>query len=604
MTLAASFLDRVAASGEREAFRWRVGDDWRSMTWKETGARVRAITGGLLAIGFGEGTRAAILSSTRLEWILADLGVLCAGGVTTTIYPSSLAEDCAYILSDSGSRVVFAENAAQVAKLTAVRAQLPTLEKVILLDGKAESPDGKAESSDGWVMTLAELEAKGRDADPAAFEATARAVKPDALATLIYTSGTTGQPKGVELTHDSWVYEGEAIDKLGILTVDDVQYLWLPLAHSFGKVLEATQLRIGFATAIDGRVDKLVDNLPQVKPTFVAAVPRIFEKVHNRVVLMASEGGALKKSLFRWAVSVGKEYARRKRAKEPIAFTLMLAHALADKLVLSKVRARFGGRLRFFISGSAALARDVAEFFDAAGITILEGYGLTETSAGAFLNRPDEVRFGTVGQPLPGTEVKIDEKDGEILIKGRNVMRGYHGMEEATREALDGGWLRTGDIGVLQPGGFLQITDRKKDLIKTSGGKYVAPQAIEGKLKAMAPYVSQVLVHGNNRNFVAALVTLDEDAVKKWASEHGHSDKPVAELVKLPELGSVVQGYVDQLNKQLASYESVKKFAILPADFTLEAGELTPSLKIKRKVIEQKHKALLDSFYGEAVKKI
>jgi long-chain acyl-CoA synthetase len=594
MTLPEMLVSRLASTPTREAFRFRDGDAWKSLTWEETGRRVRAIAGGLQALGIKDEARAAILSSTRVEWILADLGILCAGAATTTIYPSSLPEDCAYILKDSGSRVCFAENASQVSKLKEVRAQLPKLEKVIVIDG-----DGDGD----WVMTLAQLEEKGRDLDDKQFQELVKAVKGDSLATLIYTSGTTGQPKGVELTHDSWAYEGEAVDKLGILGVDDVQYLWLPLAHSFGKVLEATQIRIGFATAVDGRVDKIVENLPQVKPTFVAAVPRIFEKVHNRVVLMASEGSAIKKSLFRWAVKVGMERARRRRAKESVPFTLSISHAIADKLVLSKIRGRFGGHLRFFVSGSAALSREVAEFFDACGVTILEGYGLTETSAASFINRPGDVRLGTVGQPLPGTEVKIAPEDGEILIKGRGVMRGYHGMAEATKETLDGGWLRTGDIGELQDG-FLKITDRKKDLIKTSGGKYVAPQAIEGQLKAASPYVGQVLVHGNNRNYVTALVTLDEDAVKKWAEANGHTGKPVAELSKMAEVNALIQSGVDAINQHLASYESVKKFALLPQDFTLEAGELTPSLKLKRKVIETKHKALLDSFYGEAVSKI
>jgi long-chain acyl-CoA synthetase len=592
-TLPEALLARVADMPAREAFRSREGDGWRSTTWQEAGARVRAIAGGLRALGVGGEARVALLSGTRVEWVLADLGILCAGGATTTIYPSTLAEDCAFIVADSGSRVVVAENAAQVAKLKSVRDKLPQVEKVVVFDG---SGDGD------WVITLGELEERGRSFSQEDFEKAVRAIDPSALATLIYTSGTTGQPKGVELSHDSWAYEGEAVDKLGLLSVDDLQYLWLPLAHSFGKVLEATQLRIGFPTAIDGRVDKIVENLAQIRPTFVAAVPRIFEKVYNRVVLTASEGGAAKKVIFRWAVSIGREHARRRRAKERMPFTLSLAHALADRLVLSKVRARFGGRLRFFISGSAALSREVAEFFDAAGLVILEGYGLTESSAGSFINRPGDVRFGTVGQPLPGTEVRIAEEDGEILLKGRGVMKGYHGLAQATKETLDGEWLRTGDIGVVSSDGFLTITDRKKDLIKTSGGKYVAPQAIENKLKALCPYVSQVLVHGNDRNFVVALVTLDEDAIKGWAREHGLEGKSTAELAARDEVKALVQRSVDELNQHLASYESVKKFGILPADFTLEAGEVTPSLKLKRKVIEQKHKALLDGFYGEAVK--
>jgi long-chain acyl-CoA synthetase len=595
MTLPKLFVERVAASPDKEAFRHRVGNDWRSISWREAQERVRSIAGGLQALGLGGEARVGILSATRVDWVLADLGILCAGCATTTIYPSTLAEDCAYILADSGSRAVFAENAEQVEKLKSVRAQIPKVEKVIILDGEGDGD---------WVMTLSQLEEKGRALEVGKFQEMARAIKGEALATLIYTSGTTGQPKGVELIHDSWAYEGEAIDKLGILSMDDVQFLWLPLAHSFGKVLVSAQLRIGFPTAIDGRVDKIVELLPQVKPTFVAAVPRIFEKVHNRVILMSQEGGALKKAIFRWAVSVGRERARRIRSREPVPFTLSLAHKLADKLVLSKVRGRFGGRLKFFISGSAALSKDVAEFFDAAGITILEGYGLTESSAASFVNRPDDLRFGTVGKPLPGTEVKIADADGEILIKGRGVMRGYHGMADTTKETLEDGWLRTGDIGVLTADGFLQITDRKKDLIKTSGGKYVAPQAIEGQWKAICPYVSQVLIHGNNRNYVTALVTLDEDAAKKWAAENGMAGRPIAEVAQSDAMHQLLQGYVDKLNQHLASYEAIKKFAVLPRDFTLESGELTPSLKVKRKVIEKNNQSLLDGFYGEAVAKI
>jgi long-chain acyl-CoA synthetase len=583
-------LRRIAATPRREAFQHRVGDDWRALTWSDVGDSVRAIASGLRALGLNDEQRCSILSGTRLEWILCDLGILCAGGATTTIYPASTAEECAFILKDSGSAFVFAENEGQAAKLVAKRGELPQVQRVIVIDG----PGGQ----DGWVMPLAELMGKGREhdaRDPSGFERVAGGVGPDALATLIYTSGTTGRPKGVELTHDNWVYEAEAIDDLGLLLPEDKQFLWLPLAHSFGKVLEVAQLRIGFSTAVDGRVDKIVENLAVVKPTFVAAVPRIFEKVHNRVVSGAMEGGALKAKIFSWAVGVGRRCSELEQRGGRPGGLLALQRSIAHKLVFSKLQARFGGRLRFFVSGSAPLARPLAEFFHAAGVLILEGYGLTESSAASFVNRPNQFKFGTVGPPLPGTKVKLGE-DGEILIGGRGIMRGYHGLPEETKEALDGRWLRTGDIGELDPQGFLSITDRKKDLIKTSGGKYVAPQYIEGELKALCPYLSQVLVHGDRRNFCSALITFDEEALKKWAADHGLSGS-YAELAARPETRALIQSYVDQLNSRLPSYATIKKFAILSADLTVESGDLTTSLKLKRKAVEKKNKPILDSLY-------
>ncbi|MFI5289391.1 MAG: AMP-dependent synthetase/ligase, partial [Polyangia bacterium] len=524
-------LLRLAATPDREAFRAPTKSGWRTLSWREVGVTVREVACGLRALGLQAEERCAILSTTRVEWILVDLGILCAGGATTTIYPSNTAEECAYILSDSEAKVAFAEDLGQLAKLSAHRAELPKLGRVVLFDG--EPP---AEAGD-WVISLSELRDRGRGfhaAEPERFEEVARAVGPDALATLVYTSGTTGQPKGVELIHDCWAYEAEAIDALGLLGEDDLQYLWLPLSHVFGKVLEVAQLRIGFASAVDGRIDKLTENLAEVKPTFVAAVPRIFEKVRAKVVASA-EASPLKARLFRWALSVGERVSKlRLDGKRPPLF-LALQNELADRLVFSKLKARFGGRLRFFVSGSAPLSDEVARFFDATGILICEGYGLTESSAASFINLPDRRRFGTVGMPLPGTEVEIAD-DGEILIRSRGVMRGYHHLPEATTEALtQDGWLRTGDIGHLEDG-FLRITDRKKDLIKTSGGKYVAPQALEGKLKALCPYVSQVLVHGNNRNYCVALLTLDEEAARGWAHAQGLNGIPISELSRRDEL--------------------------------------------------------------------
>jgi long-chain acyl-CoA synthetase len=590
-TVSELLLDRIAATPDREAFRYRAGTEWRSLSWAEVGKRVRDIATGLRAEGLADEQRCAILSNTRIEWVLIDFGVLAAGGATTTIYPASTAEECAYILGDSASTIVFAENASQVDKLLAQREQLPGVHRVVLIDGK---PKG----DDDWVITLDELEKRGREhhrRHEEDYERIARSIRPDALATLIYTSGTTGKPKGVELIHDCWVYEAQAIDEMQLLREDDLQFLWLPLAHSFGKVLEVAQLRIGFTTAIDGVIEQLVDNLAVVRPTFVAAVPRIFEKVHNKVVTGATANGGPKAKIFHWAFGVGRRAAELERKGQRPGLFLSLQRAIAHKLVFSKLQDRFGGRLRFFVSGSAPLARELAEFFHAAGVLILEGYGLTESSAASFVNRPDRYKFGTVGLAVPGTEIKIAE-DGEILITGRGIMRGYHNLPEATAEALDGRWLRTGDVGEVDADGFLKITDRKKDLIKTSGGKYVAPQLIEGLLKAHCPYVSQVVVHGDNRNFVSAIVTLDEEAVKGWAKAQG-IEGSLAELAKRDEIHALIKAAVDEINAGLPSYATVKKFGILPADLTVENGELTTSLKVRRKVVETKYKSVLDGLY-------
>ena len=594
-TIPELLLARLAATPRATAFLAPRGEDWISVNWTEVGERVRAASCGLRELGLRMEERCALLSSTRLDWVLADLATLCAGGATTTIYPSSTADDCAYIVNDSGAVFVFAENEEQVRKLSERRNDLRTVRNVIVFDG--------APSADGWVITLEQLIEKGRANDarnPGAFESTARAVRNEHLATLIYTSGTTGRPKGVELTHDAWIYEAEAIDALGLLTVDDVQYLWLPLAHIFGKVLEVAQLRIGFPTAIDGRVERLVENLPRVRPTFIAAVPRIFEKIYNRVIESAKEKGGTTYGIFRWAFAVGAEVSRLRRAGQAPRGLLTLKHALASRLVFSKIQSRFGGRLRFFVSGSAPLSLTVAEFFHAAGVLILEGYGLTESSAASCVNLPGRYRLGTVGPPLPGTELKIAE-DGEIFLRGRGIMRGYHGLPELSRDALDAeGWLHTGDLGHIEDG-FLVVTGRKKELLKTSQGKYIVPTELELKLKIACPHASQVLIHGNNRHFVSALISIDPEAIRAWAKAHGFAGKSYDDLVRSPDVKAMIQESVTALNTKLASFETIKRFVILPQDLTVESGDLTPSLKLKRQLVERKYQPLLDELYKDAV---
>jgi len=585
------FVQRVSKTPAEEAFRFPRAAAWESVTWAQTDERVRRMAAGLVALGVEPEQRVALASSTRIEWVLADLAVMLAGAATTTIYPTTSESDMTFIAQDSQSRIVFAEDDAQIAKLRANREQLPDLVKVVTFDGTADGD---------WVISLADLEQLGTThlaEAPTVVDDRIGAIEPQHLATLIYTSGTTGRPKGVRLSHDAWTYEAAAVDAIGILTTADLQYLWLPLAHVFGKVLLTLPLQIGFPTVVDGRVDKIVENLAVVSPTFMGAAPRIFEKAYARMVTMMTAEGGVKAKLFDWAIGVGAQVAVRRADGAKASGFLAAQHVLADRLVLHKVRARFGGRIRFFISGSAALNRDVAQWFDATGMLILEGYGLTESSAASFVNRPDAYAFGSVGWAVPGTDVRIAD-DGEVLLKGPGIMSGYHHRPEDSAEAVDGdGWLHTGDIGNLDDHGFLRITDRKKDLFKTSGGKYVAPSAIESIFMGVCPYASALIVHGDGRSFVTALVTLDPDAMAGWAAENAMSGRSYADLVGSAEAREMVQGYIDALNARLNPWETVKKFLILPKDLSIEDGDLTPSMKLKRRVVAKKYKDELDSLY-------
>jgi long-chain acyl-CoA synthetase len=592
-------MQRVQETPDRESLRYPVGDDWRSMTWRQVGERVKSIAAGLLALGLQREQRVGLLSNTRFEWLLADLGILSSGGATTTVYPSSTPEDCAFILSDSDTRFVFVEDGSQVKKLRKHKAELKALEKLILFDGAPEAEDGD------WVITLATLESKGAELlakDPRAVDEVIAGIDGQHLATLIYTSGTTGRPKGVRLLQECWAYTADSMLATQLMSLDDVQYLWLPMSHSFGKVLMGGWIATGGVCAVDGRIPKIVENLAVVRPTFMAAVPRIFEKVYNKILEGVKKGSPMKQRIFNWALAVGKEGSKvRQQGNEPGGL-LAIKLKIADRLVFSKIKATFGGRVKYFVSGSAPLSRDIAEFFHACGILILEGYGLTESSAASFVNRPSKFAFGSVGVPMPGTELKLDPADSEILMKSPGIMQGYHNLAEATAETLTkDGWLRTGDIGEVDAKGFLRITDRKKDLIKTSGGKYIAPQSIEGKLKATCPFISQVIVHGDKRNFVTALVTLDEEATMKWAKEKGMNGDGYTAVVQSPAVKEMLMPYFEQVNKTLAKYESVKKFEVLPKDLTVDAGEMTPSLKVKRKVVEKKYATLLDKMYEGAL---
>ena len=587
--LALLFLNRVKASPDKEAFRYPDKDGWTSVTWKQAAERVEALAAGLLALGIEPENRIGIASTTRLEWILADLAIMCAGAATTTVYPSTNGDDTAYILADSASRVVFAEDDAQLEKITEHRGDLPDLAKVVVFEG---SGDGDS------VITLdelAELGAKRLADDPSCVRKVAEEIPADRLATLIYTSGTTGKPKGVRLRHEAWVYTGAAIAEMDLLGEDDLQLLWLPLAHAFGKVLISTQLACGFASAIDGRVDKIVENTGVVKPTFMGAAPRIFEKAYAKIVTQQSGAKAI---LFNWAFAVGKEVARRRREGKFVWPHLTLQQNVFDRLVFAKIRDVFGGRIRFFVSGSAPLNRDIAEWFDAAGLLILEGYGLTESAGAGFINRPNNYKLGTVGLPFDGTEVRISDA-GEVQFRSKCVMAGYHHLEKATAEALsDDGWLSTGDQGSVDDDGFLKITGRIKELFKLSNGKYVAPPAIEAKFATLCPYASQFMVFGEGRNFAAALVTLDADSISGWAKDHGLRDTSYEELTESEAVHEMIDEHVKKLNASLNRWETIKKWALLDHELSVDRGELTPSLKVKRGVVAEQNKETLDGFYS------
>jgi long-chain acyl-CoA synthetase len=588
--LVSLFEGQVQRRADQTAVKHKRDGVWRDVSWAEVARRARDVSDGLAALGVRAGDRVAVIGETQLEWILADLGILGAAGITVTIYQSNLPHECAYILQNSGARFVFCDTDAQVNKIREVRNQLPELEGVIRARGAA---------ADGFERTLSELEAQGaewRKENPSAHAERVGRLGSDDPASFIYTSGTTGNPKGVVLTHGNWVYEAYAVEAIKIIEAEDVVLMFLPMAHSMAKVIEAVWFVTGATVAFVESLEKIVENANEVRPTVVPSVPRIFEKAFNAVVTKGLATPGIKGKLFHLALESFEEYAAAREQGRPYAsFGLLIGKKLVFPKLHQALSERFGGRIRLFVSGGAPLSTKIAYFFDLLGISILEGYGLTETSAATFLNRPGKNRIGTVGPPVPGTEVRIAE-DGEILVKGPCVMKGYHGDPAATDEVLRDGWLATGDIGLVDEAGCLKITDRKKDIIVTAGGKNVAPQNLENELKT-DPLISQVMVHGDRRKFLCALITLNADNLRAWAAENRATDGPA--LRRDPRLRARVQRAIDALNAKQASYSTIKKWEILDQDFTQATGELTPTLKVRRKVVTEKYRAVLDGFYVE-----
>jgi long-chain acyl-CoA synthetase len=577
-TLATVVLD-AAARHPGTAMRYPQDGGWQRTSFPDFGADVRAIAKGLIALGVAPGDRVAILSNTRPEWTLADFGAICAGAAVVPVYQTNSPEECQYVLEHSEATTLFCEDAGQLAKLAEIRAALPELRHVIRFEGEGDD-----------AFTLADLRAAGAEVTDADLDARVRAIGSDDVATIVYTSGTTGPPKGCLLTHGNACADIDAcLERVHFVPDNDVVYIFLPLAHALTRVVQFIAVEVGAEMAYWRRdPKKIVEDVQIIKPTHLPSVPRIFEKIHTAATAKAEAAGGAKAKLFHWAVGVGREVRRREDRGGHPGLILEAQYALADRLVLHKIRDLFGGRMKLAISGAAPIDTAILEFFHAAGIWVLEGYGMTETCAVASVNTIAEHRFGSVGKPLPNCEVKIAE-DGEVLMRGPNVFSGYHRNEEATRETLsDDGWLHSGDLGELNADGYLSITGRKKDLIITSSGKNISPSNIENALK-LSRWISQAVVYGDRRPYLTALLTLDPDEAGALAAKVGAASDDPAALAEDPAVLAELQTVVDDVNRRFARIAQVKRFTVLPRDLSQEDDELTPTLKVKRNVVYERY---------------
>src|ERR1700710_357226 len=584
-TLADLLPRSAAAYGADPAVRYKDGDAWVDRSFQEVFEIVKPLALGLVALGVEKGDRVSILGNTRPEWTYFDYAALSIGATVVPIYQTNSPEECAYVLENSDAKICVVENEEQMEKVRKVRAGLPQLEQVVMMIGDADD-----------VLSADELAAKGAEIDPAVFDQRVAAVTPEDICTFIYTSGTTGPPKGCIISHSNYRAMLDMVNGTSVIEEGDVTYLYLPLAHSFALLIQLSSFDLGATIAYwEGDPNKIVPNLVELKPTYFPSVPRIFEKIFTAANSGMEKQGGAKKAIFDWSIRVGKRMRETERAGRKAGFLLQREYAFADKKVLSKIRGLFGGNLRLAISGAAPINPDILRFFDAAGVLVVEGWGRTETSTAATVASEGSFKFGTIGKPFPGCEVKIAE-DGEILVQGPNVFQGYHKNPEATAETIVDGWLHTGDIGEIDSEGFIKITGRKKDIIITAGGKNITPANLEAQIRENH-LVSQCVVVGDRRPYLVALVTLDPEEAVAYAKEHGLPEDPEA-LATNSEIRKVIEDHVEQINKKFARVEQVKKISILPRDLSQEDGELTPTLKVKRAVVTQKHEKEIEELYA------
>jgi long-chain acyl-CoA synthetase len=573
------------AYASREAVRFKDGSGtWQSQTYAELGETVKRLALGLIDLGIETGDRVAILANTRVEWTWCDVAALTAGAVVVPIYQTNSPDECRYVLENSDARVVIVEDAEQLEKIRAVRDRCPALEEVILMTGSAED-----------ATSLEELGARGADRNPSEWEARYEGITAEDICTFIYTSGTTGPPKGCVISHGNYRSMLDMVVNAGSLGSDELTYLYLPLAHSFALLIQFGTFELGATLAYWERDPlKIVPNLAEVRPTYFPSVPRIFEKIYTTATAAAEKAGGPKKAIFDWAVRTGSKVRELERAGREPGPLLRAQYAVADKQVLSKIRNIFGGRIELAVTGAAPINPDILRFFDAAGVLVLEGWGMTETSTAATIATPEDFKIGTVGKPFPGVDIEIAE-DGEILVRGPNIFQGYHKNPDATAETLVDGWLHTGDIGEFDSEGYLKITGRKKDIIITAGGKNITPANLEAEIK-QSPLVSQCVVIGDRRPYLVALVTLDEEEAAKFAAERGEPTD-AASLAANPAIRETIEKHVGHINEKFARVEQVKKISVLPHDLSQEGGELTPTLKVKRNVVAEKYGREIESLY-------
>jgi len=588
-------LDRITtkyALSERPVLMHKVEKRYRSISYSELRRRVELFTLGLSSMGVGKDDKVAIISENRPEWVVADMSIATLGAIDVPIYPTLTPPQIAYILNDARVKVVIVSNSLQLGKVLKIRSEVKDLLQIILMNEKVE-PKSENTITFPEVINLGEAFEK---TNLTFFRELLGSVKPEHLLTIIYTSGTTGNPKGVMLTHQNLVSNITAAAEVLPLGDTDTLLSFLPLCHSFERMAGYyTAMACGSTVAYAESTDSVSDNLLEIHPTVVTTVPRLFERIYSRMMKQIDSSSPARQRIFHWAVSVGKELAHAKRSGT-VSPALRIQHALADRLVFSKLKQKTGGRIRFFVSGGAALSRELGEFFEAVGVLIIEGYGLTETAPVLTANRLDDFKYGTVGKPLPGVDIKIAE-DGEILAKGPNVMKGYHNNPEATAEVIDKeGWFHTGDVGMFDLQGHLMITDRKKHLFVSSGGKNIAPQPIES-LFLQSKYIDQVVLIGDGRMFLAALVVPEFERLREYAVRHGISFSMSSELIQSPEVRKLYEKEIQHLQKDLPTYEKVRRFELLPMQLTVESGEITPTLKVKRKVVEKKYADLIEKMY-------